>query len=185
MHGDDVYRDPNGQLWHGRFYNGTGPGLAPDVSLDVAIASSDYPPTMKQTMLANVFWNIPATVLQAVRFLLQFGVAARVMLTDAAPSRTRPPTGAVSMPLAALLLPEIRRAAWSLVLLFLGCRILTLVYKHFRKRSKAESQGRQRQRDTAQLESGLKVIQELIRANTPPDQLLPILQALLSTSGCK
>lgn len=23
---DGVYRDPNGQLWHGRFYNGTGPG---------------------------------------------------------------------------------------------------------------------------------------------------------------
>lgn len=30
--------------------------------LDVAIASSDYPPTMKQTMLANVFWNARCTL---------------------------------------------------------------------------------------------------------------------------
>ena len=29
MHGDGVYTDCDGTVWHGKFYNGTGPGLRP------------------------------------------------------------------------------------------------------------------------------------------------------------
>eukprot|EP00906_Rhabdomonas_costata_P029509 RCo041635 len=31
MHGEGVYRDVNGKRWHGKFYNGTGPGLNQEI----------------------------------------------------------------------------------------------------------------------------------------------------------